>query len=164
MRTFFSPLNQNRKWYSQTFIQPKCLFNLEWNVSAVRKPQDIEFSHIFYTICPLGVWQGDWQRAAAAADMCLTCTLTLVDIWRQPCRRLSEQSGDAGLVGIASLSHIQYGISRRTSVGVFTPPPPELWYSADLEANNRPFRRLSLLQPSHPLPPLPPFYLGQSLM
>ena len=110
----------------------------------------------FPTICCLSVRQEEWQRAAAAADMCLTCTLRLVDVWRQLCRHLSKQSGDGGLVGLASLSHNQH-VSSQMSVGVFTPflsPPSELWYSADLKANNRPF----CLSPFS-LPPAPPHLL-----
>lgn len=50
---------------------------------------------------------------------------------------------------------------------LLTLPSSELWRSADLKANNRPMLCLSLLPPSNPhpaVPPLPPFYLGQSLM
>lgn len=151
----------NQTIYAETLPQPSSFF------FAFQYCSDI-ITHV--KICCVCVWL---RSLTAAADTCLTCAARLLDVWRQLCHRLLHCCGGGGvhLVGLPK-SNI-FPIHREClcvySSPLLTLPSSELWCSADLKANNRPMLCLSLLlsllhPPPTPVPPLPPFYLGQSLM
>lgn len=118
----------------------------------------------------------DWRHFSSSCERLTgrltssSSTCTLRRICRQLCRHFSEQSRDAGLVGLTSLSHIRR-VSSQTMFVCFTAHRFSLHYmNCDIQLTSKltiAHFVFPLFSPSctHLTPCLPhPFYLGQSLM